>query len=96
MTRQIFALALSVLLVALIGPRQAGASERIPRVGILFIGGKDQPHLASFKQGLRELGYTEGKNITLVYRYAEGKQERLADLAAELIGEKIDVMVTTA
>ncbi|MDP2602384.1 MAG: ABC transporter substrate-binding protein [Deltaproteobacteria bacterium] len=96
MTRQIFALALSVLLVALIGPRQAGASERIPRVGILFIGGKDQPHLASFKQGLRELGYTEGKNIILVYRYAEGKEERLADLAAELVREKVDVIVTTS
>ena len=96
MTRQIFALALSVLLVALNGPRQAGASERIPRVGILFIGGKDQPHLESFKQGLRERGYTEGKNIIFVYRYAEGKQERLADLAAELVREKVDAIVTTA
>jgi putative ABC transport system substrate-binding protein len=96
MTRQIFALALSVLLVVLNGPRQAGASERIPRVGILFIGGKDQPHLESFKQGLREHGYTEGKNITLVYRYAEGNQERLADLAAELVREKVNVIVTTA
>jgi putative ABC transport system substrate-binding protein len=96
MTRQIFALALSVLLVALNGPRQAGASERIPRVGILFFGGKDQPHLESFKQGLRERGYTEGKNIVLIYRYAEGKQERLADLAAELVSEKVVVIVTTA
>jgi len=96
MTRQIFALALSVLLVALNGPRQAGASERIPRVGILFIGGKDQPHLESFKQGLRERGYAEGKNIILIYRYAEGKGERLADLAADLVREKVDVIVTTA
>ncbi len=96
MTRHIFALALSVLLVALNGPRQAKAAERIPRVGILFIGGKDQPHLESFKQGLRELGYTEGKNIILVYRYAEGKQERLADLAAELVRDKVDIIVTTA
>jgi putative tryptophan/tyrosine transport system substrate-binding protein len=96
MTRQIFALAISLLLLALAGPRQAGTSERIPRVGILFIGGKDQPHLESFKQGLRDRGYSEGKNITLVYRYAEGKQERLADLAAELVGEKVDVIVTTA
>ena len=38
----------------------------------------------------------EGKNITLEYRYAEGKQERLADLAAELVREKVDVIVTTA
>jgi putative ABC transport system substrate-binding protein len=96
MARQIFALALSVLLVALNGPRQARASEKIPRVGVLFIGGKDQPHLESFKQGLREHGYTEGKNIVLIYRYAEGKQERLADLAAELVSEKVVVIVTTA
>jgi len=69
---------------------------KLPRVGVLFIGGKDQPHLESFKQGLRDLGYVEGKNIVLVYRYAEGKEERLADLAAELVREKIDVIITTA
>ena len=69
---------------------------KLPRVGILFIGGRDQPHLESFKQGLRERGYMEGKNIILVYRYAEGNQERLADLAAELVNEKVDVIVTTA
>ena len=69
---------------------------KFPRVGILFIGGKDQPHLESFKQVLRELGYTEGKNIILVYRYAEGKQERLADLATELVRDKVDIIVTTA
>jgi putative ABC transport system substrate-binding protein len=74
----------------------APAAEKIPQVGILFIGGKDQPHLESFKQGLRELGYVEGKNITLVYRYAEGKQERLEDLAAELVRDKVDIIVTTA
>ena len=69
---------------------------KLPRVGVLFIGGRDQPHLESFKQGLRDLGYVEGKNIVLVYRYAEGKEERLADLAAELVREKIDVIITTA
>jgi ABC-type uncharacterized transport system substrate-binding protein len=88
---------LSILFLALInGSAPASAAEKIPRVGILFIGGRDQPHLESFKQGLRERGYTEGKNIILVYRYAEGKEERLADLAAELVREKVDVLVTTA
>jgi putative ABC transport system substrate-binding protein len=85
------------LLSALInGSAPAGAEEKIPRAGILFIGGREQPHLESFKQGLRERGYIEGKNITLVYRYAQGKEERLADLAAELVREKVDVIVTTA
>ncbi len=75
---------------------EAQQAGKLPRVGILFIGGRDQPHLESFKQGLREHGYTEGKNIILIYRYAEGKEERFADLAAELVGEKVDVIVTTA
>jgi len=72
------------------------AAERVHRVGILFIGGKEQPHLPSFKQGLRELGYLEGKDIVLVYRYAEGSQEKLSDLAAELVRDQVDIIVTTA
>jgi len=73
-----------------------GAAEKNYRVGVLFIGGKDQPHLESFKQGLRERGYTEGKNLTLVYRYADGNQERLDDLTAELVRDKVDIIVTTS
>ncbi len=97
MKKQLITLTLSVLFLALLsGSAPARAADKIPRVGILFIGGRDQPHLESFKQGLRERGYTEGKNVVLVYRYAEGKEERLAELAAELVGEKVDVIVTTA
>ena len=70
--------------------------KRIPRVGMLFIGGQEQPHLESFKQGLRELGYVDGKNISLQYKYAHGKPDRLPSLAAELVREKFDVIVTTA
>jgi putative ABC transport system substrate-binding protein len=74
----------------------AQQSTKIPRVGILFIGGRDQPHLEAFKQGLRERGYTEGQNIALDYRYAEGNQDRLPALAAELVQLKVDVIVTTS
>ena len=74
----------------------AQAQSKIPRVGILFMGGRDQPHLQEFKEGLREHGYTEGKNILLEYRYAEGKYERLPELAMELAREKVDVIVTTS
>ena len=49
----------------------------------------------AFRQRLRELGYVEGKNIVIEYRYAEGKGERLPDLAAELVRLKVDVIVTT-
>ena len=75
---------------------QAQQTKKVPRVGILFIGSRNQPHLEAFKQGLRERGYTEDKNIVLEYRYAEGNNDRLPELAAELVRDKVDVIVTTA
>ena len=50
--------------------------------------------IEAFRQGLRELGYVEGKNIVIEYRYAEGNLDRLPGLAAELVRLKIDVIVT--
>jgi len=84
------------MLVSLSLPVGAQQAMKVPRIGILFIGGRDQPHLEAFKQGLRERGYTEGKNIVLDYRYAEGNNDRLPQLATELIRDKVDVIVTTA
>jgi putative ABC transport system substrate-binding protein len=84
------------LLLALSYSAEAQQAAKIPRVGILFIGGRDQPHLEAFKQGLRERGYIEGKNIVLDYRYAEGNADRLPSLAAELVQLKVDVIVTTS
>src|ERR1700730_19353076 len=82
------------LLFLLYVPAEAQQPTEIPRVGILFIGGRDQPHLQSFKQGLQERGYAEGKNIKLEYKYAEGKQERLYELALEVAREQVDVLRT--
>jgi putative ABC transport system substrate-binding protein len=90
----IFAIALTFALGGVVA--QAQQTKNVPRIGILFIGGRNQPHLEAFKQGLRERGYTEGKNIALEYRYAEGKEDRLPELAAELVHLKVDVIVTTA
>ena len=86
----------AMILLALAVKAEAQQTGKIPRVGILFIGSRDQPHLEAFKQGLRERGYTEGKNIVLDYRYAEGKVDRLPSLAAELVQLNVDVIVTTS
>jgi len=88
-------LLLAVLLFT-VYPVQAQQTPKIPHVGILFVGGRDQPHLESFKEGMRELGYTEGKNVIFEYRYAEGNYDRLPDLAADLVEKKVDVIVTTS
>jgi len=96
MRKEFLSCALCALLLALSFPAEAQQSEKIPRVGVLFIGGRNQPHLESFKQGLKERGYTEGKNILLDYRYAEGNVDRLPSLAAELVQLKVDVIVTTS
>jgi putative tryptophan/tyrosine transport system substrate-binding protein len=89
-------IAIAVALTVCVALASAQQPQNIPRVGILFIGGRDQPHLEAFKQGLRERGYIEGKNIALEYRYAEGREDRLPELAAELVQVKVDVIVVTA
>ncbi len=70
---------------------------RIFRIGILLApsASSNPARIEAFRQRLRELGYVEGKNIVIEYRYAEGKLERLPDLAAELVRLKVDVIVTT-
>jgi putative tryptophan/tyrosine transport system substrate-binding protein len=75
---------------------EAQQAKKVPRIGVLFIGSQNQPHLAAFKQGLREHGYTEGKDIVLEYRYAEGRYDRLPELASDLARMKVDVIVTTS
>jgi ABC-type uncharacterized transport system substrate-binding protein len=94
--KKVFCLALGAILLALNFPVEAQQLAKVPRIGVLFIGGRNQPHLQAFKQGLRERGYTEGKNIILEYRYAEGKEDRLPLLASELVHLKVDVIVVTA
>src|SRR5215213_2973259 len=69
--------------------------RKIPRVGLLA-GTKPAAvaaRIEAFRQGLRELGYVEGKNIVADYRYAEGEAQRERELAAELVRRKFDVIV---
>jgi putative tryptophan/tyrosine transport system substrate-binding protein len=92
----VVALMMMTLVLSCIDPATGQSTGKVRRIGILFIGGRHQPHLEAFKQGLREHGYTEGKNIAFEYRYAEGKIDRLPSLANELVQLKVDVIVTTA
>jgi putative ABC transport system substrate-binding protein len=75
---------------------EAQQAKKIPRIGYL-IGASTSSYAArteAFRQGLREFGYVEGKNISFEYRSAEGKPDGLPELAAELIRLKADVIVT--
>ena len=69
---------------------------KVPRIGFLSSGSPSSisARTEAFRQGLRELGYVEGKNLVIEYRYAEGKLDRLPALAAELVRLKVDVIVT--
>src|SRR5262245_37066026 len=73
---------------------EAQQRAAVPRVGILRLDSPPQLGHAEFVQGLRELGYIEGRNIALEIRWAEDRPERLPDLAAELVRRKVDVIVT--
>ncbi|HYB72522.1 MAG TPA: ABC transporter substrate-binding protein [Candidatus Sulfotelmatobacter sp.] len=75
----------------------AGSAERPPQVGILSplpSAAVSSPPFEAFRAGLRELGYDEGRNIRLVYRWADGSGERLAGFASELVRLKVDVLLT--
>jgi len=75
---------------------QAQQAAKVPRIGFLGAtsASTNAARMEAFRLGLRELGYTAGKNVVIEYRWAEGKSERLPDLAAELVRVKVDVIVT--
>lgn len=74
---------------------EAQLPKKMPRIGYLSITSPTSPGSfdEAFRQGLRELGYVEDGSIVVEYRYAEGKSERLSDLASELVRLKVDVLV---
>jgi putative tryptophan/tyrosine transport system substrate-binding protein len=88
----------AVILLAVGVTAEAQQPARIHRIGILSpsSGSVLSARVEAFRQRLRELGYVEGKNIVIEYRYAEGKGERLPDLVAELVRLKVDIIVTTS
>ncbi|MEO6747705.1 MAG: ABC transporter substrate-binding protein [Caldimonas sp.] len=91
-------IALGAGVVAWSSAVRAQAPPTVRRIGLLS-GFSPSVYAASypaFQRGLRELGWVEGMNISIEYRYAEGRHDRLPDLAADLVRLKVDVIVTTA
>jgi putative ABC transport system substrate-binding protein len=86
---------LCVLFVALCLPALAQQPKKVPRIGYLSAQGpaSDSPRSEPIRAALRELGYIEGQNIVIEFRYAEGKFDRAAKLAAELVGLKVDIIL---
>ena len=86
---------LCALLLALTVPAAAQQPKKVPRVGFLdsSTASASAVRVEAFWQELRKLGWIEGKNITVEYRFAEQKSERLPELAADLVGLKVDLIV---
>ena len=99
MDRRSFITGVALGLLAGAPAAEAQQTKKVYRVGWLSPGSRPSgpsAELDAFQQGLRELGYTEGRNITIEYRYAEGSEERIPVLAAELVRIKVDVIVSVA
>src|SRR6516162_1856231 len=86
----------SSLLLALCASARAQQPAKIPRIGLLSAASPSSvsARVEAFRQGLRELGYVEGKKIFIEYRYSEGNLEQLKELATELVRLKLDLIVT--
>jgi putative ABC transport system substrate-binding protein len=93
MSNRIFFCLLTTVLLATVSSAEAQQAKKIPRLGVLTLASAAFQRDA-FLRGLSELGYVEGKNITIDYRSAEGKLDRLPDFAADLVRLKVDVIVT--
>ena len=93
---KITVLTLSTMLFALCLPAQAQQLTKVPRIGYLAVASLSSAteRIDPFRQGLRELGYMEGKNLIIEWRSADGKPDRMPTLAAELVQLKVDVIVT--
>ena len=86
----------AVVLLALGVTAEAQQPKKVPRIGFLSLGLGIQPNEEAFRQRLRELGYVDGQNIVIEWRFAKGKADLLPELAAELVRLKVDVIIASA
>jgi putative ABC transport system substrate-binding protein len=91
---KIFSCVLATVLLATVSIVEA-QQMKVPRIGYL-VPTSSSPYIEAFRQGLRDLGYIEGKNILIEYRYAEGKPDRYPSLVAELVQLKVDILFTSS
>src|SRR5437016_9540303 len=96
MSKKILLSAVATFILASFHLVQAQQAKKIPRIG--YLSGRGDPStpdllVEAFQQGLRDLGYIEGKNILVEYRYLEGKEDRNPTFLAELLQLKVDVLV---
>src|SRR5437773_12311017 len=96
---RVFSIVFVVVLLAVAVIAEAQQQPKIPRIG--FVSARADPtpttpdsSADALRQGLRNLGYIEGKNIVIEYRYFEGKVDRIPSLVAELLQLKLDVLVS--
>ena len=96
MKKNVFGLIFGAMLLALSFLAEAQQPKKVPRIGFLDTGTAPGSAVLveSFRQEMRKLGWIEGKNMTIEYRFAEQKTERLPELAADLVRLKVDLIVT--
>ena len=89
-------LCLALLILASVFSAEAQQPKKVSRIGVLSGGtaSSNASRIEAFRQGLRDLGYVEGQNVTIEYRYTEGLDDRIPNLAAELVQLKVDVIIT--
>ena len=81
--------AVFLMITALVEAQQP---KKVPRIGIVVSGGRESYGLTFFRQGLRDLGYVEGHNLLIEYRYGGGKLDRMSGLVNELVDQKVDLL----
>jgi putative ABC transport system substrate-binding protein len=96
LAKKLLAALLAVILLATASTVAAQEERKVPRVGFLSASppAVNSERVKAFVQGLRDLGYVDGQNISIAFRSAESRVERLPQLAAELVRLKVDVIVT--
>src|SRR5262245_15467647 len=96
MNTKIIICLVAVALLSIVSVAEAQQPKKVPRIGYVSGSGPvtSDPRFDALRQGLRDLGYIEGKNILIEYRYAEGRQDPIPSLVAELVQLEVDVLVS--